>query len=75
MSNPVPKFDLQNNYIYEEEPWAGILAGANFEVQSTYHAMLKATLVQMVFGRDMILNTSFISDWWAIIIIKQEVID
>ena len=37
--------------------WSGILAAMDFTVCSTYHAKLQATPDQLVFGRDMILNT------------------
>ena len=68
-------FDSQNNYLDEDDPWSGILADTDFEVQSTYHNMLKATPYQLVFGRDMILNTPFKVDWEYIRPRKQKKID
>ena len=75
IANLVRTFDLQNNYLDKEDPWAGILAATAFAVRSTYHTTLQATPGQLVFGRDMILNTPFIADWEAIRRRKQELID
>ena len=59
-------FDFQNNYLDGDDPWAGILAPTAFAIQSMYHNMLQATPEQLVFGRDMILNTPFVSEWVSI---------
>ena len=72
--NLVRLFDLQNNYLYEDDPWSGILAVTDFAVQSTYHTMLQSTPEQIVFGRNMVLYTPFISDWEAIRRHKQQII-
>ena len=39
---------------------------AAFALRSTYHTTLRATPGQLVFGRDMILNVQYQSDWTAI---------
>jgi hypothetical protein len=43
----------------EENPWGGILAAMIFAVRATYHTTMQATLMQLDFGRDSILNTKF----------------
>ena len=68
-------FDLENNYLDEEDPWAGILEAIYFAVGSTYHTTLQSTPVHMVFGCNMILNTPSIDDWESISICEQELID
>ena len=68
-------FDLQNNYLDEDDPWSGILAATYSVLQSTYHTTLQATPGQLIFGRDMILNTPFIAHWEAIRLRKQKIID
>ena len=68
-------YDLQNNYLDEDDPWSGILAATAFVVQSIYHTTLQATPVRLVFGRDMILNTPFLADWEAIRLRKKKIID
>ena len=38
-----------------------------FAVNSKCYTTLKAMPIQLVFGRDMILNTPFMTDWEVII--------
>jgi len=68
-------FELQENYLDEDDPWAGILAATAFAVRSTYHTTLKATPGQLVFGRDLILNIKHVADWEAIKQQKQKKIN
>ena len=63
MANPVYTFDLQNIYLNNDDPWAGILEVKSFMVQSTYQNMLQATPGQLKFRCYMILNNPFITDW------------
>jgi transposase InsO family protein len=49
-------FELESNYLDEEDPWKGILSATAFAVQSTFHTTLRNTPGQLVFGRDMIFN-------------------
>ena len=44
IANLVRTFDLQNNCIYKDDSWSGILAATAFLVQITFHHMLQATL-------------------------------
>ena len=55
-------FGLKNNYPDEERSWVGIIVDTDFLLQIMYHTMLQATTVQMVFGCDIILYISFVSD-------------
>ena len=70
IENILHKFDLKNNYLDEDDPWAGILSGTDFLVQIAYCTMLQATPVELVFGWYMIINTPFINEWEAINIFK-----
>ena len=54
-------FDVSN--IVNNDPWSGILAATMFAVCATYHKTLKASLIQLVFGRDSILNIKHVTDW------------
>jgi hypothetical protein len=47
----------------ESEPWSGILAAAMFATRAMLHTTLKATPMQLAFGRDAVLNTKFKADW------------
>ena len=49
----------------------GILAAADFAVQSTYHMMKLKILGQLVFGRDMIPPINNVADWDTYAIIKK----
>ena len=68
-------FDLKHIYIYEYDHWSGMLASTAFAVQITYHTTLQATPVQLVFGLDMVLNTSLTVDWESIKLHKKIIID
>ena len=57
-----------------EESWNGILSAAMFALRATYHTTLQATPMQLVFGRDAILNTKFEANWKLIKERKQKLI-
>ena len=68
-------FELQDNpYIDMDDPWLGILAAAAFAMHSMYHTTLHAMPGQLVFWRDMILNTQYLADWTVIKARKQQLI-
>ena len=75
ISNLVPTFNLQYNYLDEDDPQSGILSATSFAVKIMYHTTLQVTPGQMVLGHDMILNTEFIADWKAISLHKQIIIN
>ena len=52
----------------------GILAAVMAAVRSTYSTTTQATLMQLVFGRNAIINTKFIADWDYIRHHKQNII-
>ena len=59
--NIIHRFDVSN--IVNNNPWSGILAATMFAVRITYHTTLQASPMQLVFGRDAILNIKNVSDW------------
>jgi len=63
LGNIVRTFEIQDNYVDEEDPWKGILSAAAFAIRSTYHTTLQKTPGQLVFGRDMILNIKHTANW------------
>ena len=66
---------LQDNpYLDSDDLWSGILAAAAFAMCSTYHTTLCVMPGQLIFGRDMILNTQYLADWTAIKAHKQQLI-
>ena len=63
IGNIIPTFELENNYLDEENPWKGILSATAFAVRFTFHTTLQSTPGQLVFGRDMIFNIQHIANW------------
>jgi hypothetical protein len=59
----------------EDDPWSGILAAAMYATRATIHTTLEATPMQLVFGRDAVLNTKFEADWKYIRDRKQKLIE
>jgi hypothetical protein len=75
IANMIRTFDLENNYLEEDDPWKGILSATAFAVRSTYHTTLKKTPGQLVFGRDMIFNIKHVANWEYIRQNKQKMIE
>ena len=59
--NIIRTFDVSN--IVNNDPWSGILAATMLAVRATYHKTLQASPMQLVFGRDAILNIKHVADW------------
>ena len=58
-----------------QETWDGILSAAMFALRATVHTTTQATPMQLVFGRDAILNIQFEADWEYIKNRKQKQIN
>ena len=65
---------LEPQFLTEPDPVPQIISAVRFAVISTYHTTLKATPMQLVFGRDAILNTKFQANWNYIKNSKQKLI-
>jgi hypothetical protein len=74
IGNIIRTFELETNYMDEDNPWKGILSATAFAVRSTFHTTLKNTPGQLVFGRDMILNVKHEANWEYIRERKQNII-
>ena len=61
IGNIVRTFDVKN--LDRDNPWGGKLASTMFDVRATYQTTLQASPMQLVFGRDTILNVKHITDW------------
>ena len=55
--------NLQETYVYDADPWMGILAVAAFTVHSTHHRTKQKIPGQLVLGRDMILLIDPLAYW------------
>ncbi len=67
--------ELQKHTFDTVDPWSELLASVAWAICSTHHTTLHASLAQLVFSRDMLLNIKFIADWEAIMLRKQDLID
>jgi hypothetical protein len=67
LGNLIMSFQLQDKHLYDlDDPWVGILAAVAFALCLTYHTTLRPMPVQLVFGRDMILNVQHFTKWTTI---------
>ena len=75
IGNIIRTFELEDNYLDEDDPWKGILSATAFAVRSTFHTTLQQTPGQLVFGRDMIFNIKHTANWEYIRQRKQNLIN
>ena len=75
IGNMIRTFELEKNYLDEEDPWKGVLSATAFAVRSTYHTTLQKSPGQLVFGRDMIFNITHKANWDYIRQRKQGIIN
>ena len=59
----------------DEDPWSGILSSVQFAMRATVHTTLKASPMQLVFGRDAMFNIPFTANWNDIRKRKQSIIN
>ena len=74
IGNMIRTFETNNITLNKNDPWGGILSAVMFATRATYHTTLKAKPMQLVFGRDAFLNTTFETNWKAIKNYKQQMI-
>jgi hypothetical protein len=74
IGNIIRTFELQDNYLDEDDPWKGILSATAFAIRATYHTTLQKSPGQLVFGRDMIFNVQHTANWEYIRARKQRLI-
>ena len=73
--NILRTFQVNNFELELDEPWSRILSAVIFAMQSTVHTTTQATPMQLVFGRDAIMNLTFDANWQLIKMQKQEAIN
>ncbi len=56
IGNIIRTFELQDNYLDEDDPCKGILAATAFAIRATYHTTLQKSPGQLVFGRDTVVQ-------------------
>ena len=74
IGNIIKTYDVKN-IAATQDPWSGILAATMFAVRATYHTTLQASPMQLVFGRDAILNIKHTANWDHIRSRRQSIIN
>ena len=63
LGNLARAFNISQIYIDEDYPWLGILSAGFFTIFSTINIQKGYSLVQLIFGHDMILLIEHTVDW------------
>ena len=76
IGNMIRSFEVQDmENLDQEDPWSGILSAVAFAVRATLHTTTRATPMQLVFGRDAMLNIPFTANWKLIEDRKRKLIE
>ena len=67
--------DLANATFDAVAPWSDIFASMVYVVQCSYHSTLQATPRQLFFGRDILLDTNFQTNYREMWLSKQKLIN
>eukprot|EP00957_Ditylum_brightwellii_P121454 9262698-Ditylum_brightwellii.AAC.1 len=59
----IRSFEVHDTNIDEKDPRTGILSGVTFATRATVHTTMQTTPIQLVFGRDTILNVRHETNW------------
>ncbi len=71
IGNIIQTFEVHDSDLTIDNPWDGILSATMFALRATYHTTLQATPMQLIFGRDAMLNIKFQADWQLIKQLEQ----
>ena len=63
IGNILRTFQVNNYELEQDDPWSGILFVVFFTMRSTVHTTTHATPMQLVFGRNAIMNLTFNANW------------
>ncbi len=75
LGNMLRSYELKDHDFDYQDPWSQILANCAWAIRSTVHSVLNATPAQIVFGRDMLFDLSFTTEYKEIKKRKQEASD
>ena len=62
MANALRTMELEQRTV-DEHTFHSLCANVAFGMRATYHTELQASPAQVVYGRDMIINATYIADW------------
>jgi len=74
IGNMIRSQNIQSREDLEDGSWNGMLNAIRFAMRATLHTTMRATPMQLVYGRDAIHNIRFEADWQYIKARKQHVI-
>eukprot|EP00957_Ditylum_brightwellii_P136749 10428047-Ditylum_brightwellii.AAC.1 len=74
IGNMIRSLELHNTNIDEKDPWTWILSAVRFATRATVHTTMQAAPMQLVFGRDVILNVKHEANWKYIYERKEKII-
>jgi transposase InsO family protein len=63
IKNMIRSQDIHTRDDLEGGTWTGVLSAVAFAMRATLHTTMRATPMQLVFGRDAIHNIGFEADW------------
>jgi hypothetical protein len=75
LGNMLRSHELEDHDFDYQDPWSQILANCAWAIRSTVHTVLNASPAQIVFGRDMLFDLSFTTEYKEIKKRKQEASD
>ena len=64
--------EVYNQDLDQEEPFKGVISATCFAIRSAVHATTQYTPMQLVFGRDVVLNIAHEANWKLIKDRKQD---
>jgi hypothetical protein len=75
LGNMIRTYELEFFEFDYNDPWSQILANCTWAIRSTAHSILDATPTQIVFGRDLLFNLSFTTNYSELKNKKQKASD
>ena len=73
IGNIIRTFSFED--LEEEDPWSGIISAVAFSIRATVSTTTEKSPMQLIFGRDAILNIKHTADWQRIQQRKQKLIN
>jgi transposase InsO family protein len=72
--NMIRSQNIQSKNDLENGDWTGVLNAVRFAMRATLHTTMRATPMQLVYGRDAVHNIRFEADWQYLKARRQQVI-
>jgi len=75
LGNMIRTYELEKFEFDYNDPWSQILSNCTWAIRLTVHSILDATPAQIVFGRDMLFDLSFTTNFKDLLNKKQKASD